>query len=52
MLPSKDDTAAIDSSTTGRQRGSVGGGANPNTQLVIVGRSISMNSARKLSVTS
>src|SRR3954470_13693650 len=39
-LPMSDvDTAWIESSTTGRQRVSVAGEANPNSQLVIVGRS-------------
>ena len=42
----------IDSSTTGLQRRSTSGGANPNSQAVIVGRSISRNSARNVSVTS
>ena len=52
-LPSSDDdTALIESSTTGRQRVSVAGGAKPNSQSVIVGRSISRNSARNVSVTS
>ena len=37
-LPSSDcETAKIDSSTTGRQRGSTSGGVNPNSQFVIVG---------------
>ena len=49
---SDDDTAVIESSTTGRQRASTAGGVKPNSQLVIVGRSISRNSARNVSVTS
>ena len=53
MLPSsEDETPRIDSSTTGFQRASVAGGAKPNSQSVIVGRSISRNSARNVSVTS
>src|SRR5215218_2080901 len=52
-LPNSDcETAAIEASTTGRQRNSTTGGAKPNSQSVIVGRSISKNNARKLSVTS
>src|SRR6478752_2910415 len=52
-LPISDaDTATIDSSSTGRQRFSTPGGAKPNSQSVIVGRSISRNSARNVSVTS
>src|SRR5690242_11084653 len=52
-LPSSDDdTAEIDSSTTGCQRASAAGGAKPNSQSVMVGRSISRNSARNVSVTS
>ena len=49
---SDEETALIDSSTTGCQRRSTAGGASPNSHSVIVGRSISMNSARKVSVTS
>src|SRR4051794_15693906 len=53
MLPSSDaDTALIESSTTGRQRLSVFGGPNPNSHSVIVGRSMSKNSDRNVSVTS
>ena len=47
-----DEIAETDSSTTGRQRCSTGGVAKPNSQSVIVGRSISRNSARNVSVTS
>src|SRR3712207_5714937 len=44
-LPTSDEEIAwIESSTTGRQRRSVAGGANPNSQSVIVGRSITRNS--------
>ena len=49
---SDDETALIEFSTTGRQRASLAGGAKPNSQSVIVGRSISRNSARNVSVTS
>ena len=49
---SEEDTARIDSSTTGCQRCSTAGGANPNSQSVMVGRSISRKSARNVSVTS
>ena len=42
----------IESSSTGRQRASLSGGANPNSQSVIIGRSISRKSARNVSVTS
>ena len=42
----------IESSSTGRQRASAAGGVKPNSQSVIVGRSISRNSARNVSVTS
>ena len=53
MLPSSDcETASIDSSTTGRQRRSTAGGVKPNSHSVIVGRSISRNRARNVSVTS
>ena len=53
MLPSsEDDTARIESSITGRQRASASGGAKPNSQSVITGRSISRNSERNVSVTS
>src|SRR3954466_2711953 len=38
---SDDDTALIESSSTGRHRASTGGGVNPNSQFVMVGRSIS-----------
>ena len=49
---SEDETAEIEPSTTGRQRASTAGGVKPNSQSVIVGRSISRNSARNVSVTS
>ena len=49
---SDDDTAVIEFSSTGRQRASTAGGVKPNSQSVIVGRSISRNSARNVSVTS
>ncbi len=49
---SEEETARIDSSRIGRQRCSTGGGAKPNSQSVMLGRSISRNSARKVSVTS
>ena len=52
MPISEDETAEIESSTTGRQRASTAGGVKPNSQSVIVGRSISRNSARNVSVTS
>ena len=53
MLPiSEEEIALIESSSTGRQRASVSGGVKPNSQSVIVGRSISRNSARNVSVTS
>src|SRR6185312_148645 len=50
MLPiSDEDTALIESSSTGRQRASVLGGANPNSQSVIVGRSMMRNRDRNVS---
>ena len=49
---SDDETAPIESSTTGRQRASVAGAVNPNSQSVIMGRSMSRKSARNVSVTS
>ena len=53
MLPiSEVDTTRMDSSTAGRQRRSTDGGVNPKSQSVMVGRSISRKSARKVSVTS
>ena len=52
-LPTSDEeTARIDSSSTGRQRCSTAGGVNPNSQSVIAGRSIRRKSARNPSVTS
>ena len=42
----------IDSSSIGRQRASTPGGVKPNSQSVIVGRSISRKSERNVSVTS
>src|SRR4051794_2256049 len=49
MLPSSDDeTAEIESSTTGRQRASTGGEVKPNSQSVMLGRSINRNSARNV----
>ena len=41
----------MDSSTIGRQRRSTAGGANPKSQSVMVGRSITRKSARNVSVT-
>ena len=53
MLPSsEEETARIDSSSTGCQRCSTAGGANPKSQPVMVGRSIRRKSARNVSVTS
>jgi hypothetical protein len=49
---SEDDTAPIDSSSTGRQRRSTAKGVKPKSQSVIVGRSISRKSARNVRVTS
>src|SRR3954447_15147174 len=49
---SDDDTVVIASSTVGFQRASTDGGVKPNSQSVIVGRSISRKSARNVSVTS
>src|SRR4051812_12071171 len=49
---SEEETALTESSTTGRQRASVSGLAKPSSQSVMVGRSISRNSARNVSVTS
>ena len=49
---SDEETALIDSSRIGCQRFWTAGGARSNSHSVIVWRSISMNSARKVSVTS
>src|SRR5215207_4011324 len=49
---SDDETAPIDSSSTGCQRACTSGRAKPNSHSVIVRRSISRNSARKVKVTS
>src|SRR4029079_3008299 len=38
---SDDDTARIESSSTGRQRASTAGGVKPNSQVVIAGGSLS-----------
>src|SRR4051812_28263878 len=52
-LPSnEEETALIDVSTTGLQRASTSGAVNPNSHAVIVGRSMSRNSERNVSVTS
>src|SRR5215218_1248080 len=49
---SDEDTAPIESSSTGRHRASVAGPVKPNSQSVIVGRSMSRNSERNVRVTS
>ena len=49
---SEEETAEMDFSSTGRQRRSTSGGANPNSQSVMVTRSINRNSDRNVSVTS
>src|SRR3954468_17656577 len=52
-LPISDEEIALtEPSTTGRHRASVAGDVKPNSQSVIVGRSISRKSARNVSVTS
>ena len=49
---SEEETALIEFSSTGRQRRSTSGVANPNNQFVIVTRSIRRKSERNVSVTS
>ena len=52
MLPSREeDTALMESSSTGRHRCSAACGVKPNSQSVIAGRSMSRKSARNVSVT-
>ena len=52
-LPTSElETARMHSSSTGCQRRSTAGGVKPNSQSVIVGRSINKNNARKVKVTS
>ena len=48
---SEEETAPIESSTTGCQRRSTAGGAKPKSHSVIVGRSMSRKSDRKVRVT-